>query len=348
MKRAEIGALAVGEIGLGNLPHPAHAARRMTRQGAAQTEEQRLATHPVLDTATEVGRFDGVPVREGHARVPDDVDGVEMGEMTKGLHGARERDAVEGLGRARIGQRRGRVFAASIHAPQGATLRGASQLRVARGLVFIAGFGGLAGLALAGGCLGDEPGLVADGNDADTAEVIDFDRVDASCQGGAMPAPVACGAAQIAQIANRGQDHVPDGTPIGYEDSPPSSGDHRPSWGRWGEYRLLPPQRWLHNLEHGGVAFLYDPCAAESVVSALREAARALPADESGPARWVLTPYPGLPTGVAVVAWEWTWQAECVDAGNAGTLQSFITEHYRKAPEDVAVDGSFAVDWIGR
>ncbi len=207
---------------------------------------------------------------------------------------------------------------------------------------------GLGAGGLASGCISDEAGLGDAHSDVDAAEVIDFDDVDPSCKGGAMPVPVGCGQAVVAQIANRGQDHVPDGTPIVYEDMPPSSGDHRPSWARWGEYSFLPQQRWLHNLEHGGIAFLYDPCASEAVVTALREVARAMAADESGAARWVLSPYPGLPTGVAVVAWEWTWQAECVDAGNQGTLQSFITEHYRKAPEDVAVDGSFANGWIGR
>ena len=186
------------------------------------------------------------------------------------------------------------------------------------------------------------------GDDAEPVVVPVGDDIDPSCQAAKVPVPTACGEAEVAQIPNRGQDHIPDGTPITYVDVPPSSGDHRPSWGRWGEYSFLPPQRWLHNLEHGGVAFLYDPCVAAGVVEALRAVAKAIPEDDTGPARWVLTPYPGLPTGVAVVAWEWTWEAECVDASNRATLQSFISEHYRKGPEDVAVDGSYATNWIGR
>jgi len=27
------------------------------------------------------------------------------------------------------------------------------------------------------------------------------------------------------------------------------SGSHRPAWARYGEYKFLPKQRWLHNLE---------------------------------------------------------------------------------------------------
>ena len=38
-----------------------------------------------------------------------------------------------------------------------------------------------------------------------------------------------------------------------------------------GKYEYLPPQRWLHNLEHGGIAFLYHPCAEQSVIDSLHE-----------------------------------------------------------------------------
>lgn len=28
-----------------------------------------------------------------------------------------------------------------------------------------------------------------------------------------------------------------------------NSGSHRPAWAKYGEYKFLPKQRWLHNLE---------------------------------------------------------------------------------------------------
>jgi len=186
--------------------------------------------------------------------------------------------------------------------------------------------------------------------DADTTREVIDDRadVDPTCQGGHTPVPAGCGTPTTAELPERGRDHVPDTTAIPpYEDVPPASGNHRPSWAKWGEYDYLPPQRWLHNIEHGGVAFLYDPCVAPSVVDDLRALARAVPDDTSGPFRWVLTPFPDLPTGVAVVAWQHTWEAACV-TGNEASLQTFITEHYRKAPEDVSSDGSYATGWIGR
>ena len=39
---------------------------------------------------------------------------------------------------------------------------------------------------------------------------------------------------------------------------------------------------YLHNLEHGGIVFLYHPCAEDAVVDALRELARARPEDDTG------------------------------------------------------------------
>ena len=35
--------------------------------------------------------------------------------------------------------------------------------------------------------------------------------------------------------------------------------------------RYLPPQRWLHSLEHGAVVLLYHPCAHEKGVDELRQ-----------------------------------------------------------------------------
>ncbi len=36
---------------------------------------------------------------------------------------------------------------------------------------------------------------------------------------------------------------------IEYNTSLPTFGDHRPLWPMFGEYKFVPPQRWLHNIE---------------------------------------------------------------------------------------------------
>ncbi len=48
---------------------------------------------------------------------------------------------------------------------------------------------------------------------------------------------------------------------LDYAESPPRAGSHRPLWPAFGEYRYLPPPRWVHALEHGAAVFLYHPCA---------------------------------------------------------------------------------------
>jgi len=50
----------------------------------------------------------------------------------------------------------------------------------------------------------------------------------------------------------------------------PVSGTHRPVWPVYGEYSYLPPQRWIHNLEHGAVVFLFHPCAPAATIAHLR------------------------------------------------------------------------------
>jgi len=191
------------------------------------------------------------------------------------------------------------------------------------------------------GCVSDEEGI--DGN----GDVVDPDRVDPACHGAPL-APVTCAPSLAREHPSAGAGHIAWPTPIHYIETPPSSGDHRPEWGRWGEYSFLPPQRWLHNLEHGGVALLYDPCLDAALVEALRAFARARPDDDGGPFRWVLTPYPGLPAPVMAVAWQWTWLAQCLSDERLAELESFVTDHYRQSPEDFDGDGSFSDGWLGK
>ncbi|CAM1313162.1 Uncharacterised protein g6180 [Pycnogonum litorale] len=51
---------------------------------------------------------------------------------------------------------------------------------------------------------------------------------------------------------------------IVYNRTIPTFGNHRPNWPKYGEYKFVPPQRWLHNVEHGGVILMYHPCVMMS------------------------------------------------------------------------------------
>jgi len=141
------------------------------------------------------------------------------------------------------------------------------------------------------------------------------------------------------------ESHVALPQPITYADAPPSSGEHRPDWAKWGEYKYLPPQTWIHNLEHGGVALLYHPCTPAVEIEALRQFARARKPDAGGAFRWLLTPYPGLHSPVVAVTWGGKYAAACV---RPDELEAFLVQHYRKAPEDVGAQGGYGIDWIGK
>lgn len=157
-----------------------------------------------------------------------------------------------------------------------------------------------------------------------------------------------CAAPEVVAVAGESARHVADDIPIPYEVQPPSSGDHRADWAKWGAYAYLPPQRWLHNLEHGGIAVVYDPCLATESVASLREYLQSQPTDETGKFRWILTPYPGLSTPVAIVAWERTLFLECWTDADVRAVEAFVDEAYRNAPEDVPFDGRYDRGWLGR
>ncbi len=191
----------------------------------------------------------------------------------------------------------------------------------------------LAGLLTQAGC-----------GDADSAPVDAGPRPTTLCTDADWE-PGRCVAGQGVHHDSRGNGHVREAEAIEYDLAPPSTGDHRSQWARWGEYSHLPPERWLHNLEHGGVAFLYHPCADPAVVDALRSVAQARADDETGAFRWILTPYADLPQAVAVVAWEWTYTAECV---RPEEIEAFVDQHYRQSHEDIPADGRFDEGWLGR
>ena len=158
---------------------------------------------------------------------------------------------------------------------------------------------------------------------------------------------VACPAAPTIELHAFPQDAAHIGLPnaITYADAPPVAGDHRSEWAKWGEFQYLPPQRWLHNLEHGGVAILYDPCADPKLITNLRGLARCRPKGATGDFRWVMTPYAGLDTAWSIVAWQWRIKGNCFDAT---AIDSFLTAHYDKGPESVAANGGWTVFWMGK
>lgn len=123
------------------------------------------------------------------------------------------------------------------------------------------------------------------------------------------------------------RDHVTD--PIDYPDTPPTNGNHNPCWTTWGAHtEEVPDENWVHNLEHGGVVFLYDcPDGCEDDVATLTAWTATLPAG-----RWVLTPYSLMPDWpFAAVSWDHRLLTGCLDTD---AFQTFFDEHVGRGPED--------------
>jgi len=114
-----------------------------------------------------------------------------------------------------------------------------------------------------------------------------------------------------------------------YDDLPPAGGDHNPCWAEWAVYDTeLPDENWVHNLEHGGIVYLYDcPGGCEAEVAELQEI---FDSREAGTV--IVTPYAGLDGGFAVVAWGWRMVTDCFDRP---AFDAFYDDHVDQAPESV-------------
>src|SRR5688572_1109535 len=71
--------------------------------------------------------------------------------------------------------------------------------------------------------------------------------------------PTHCAPGRVVSVPYEGAPHVAFGTPVTYRHYPPASGPHWSPAHSWGVYddRSIPPEWWVHNLEHGGIVFLF-------------------------------------------------------------------------------------------
>ncbi len=143
--------------------------------------------------------------------------------------------------------------------------------------------------------------------------------------------------------------HVPIGSTIAYPTNPPYGGPHYPIWAIWGIHqKALPAGHWVHNLEHGGVVFLYrcaSRAACPDLAAQVEAVAKALPTDPlctaagaGVSARVLVLPDPDLPEGVqvAAAAWGWNLVSRCLDAES---LRNFYLAHYGHSYEDTCYQG---------
>ncbi len=154
----------------------------------------------------------------------------------------------------------------------------------------------------------------------------------------------ACTTDTVETLPDHGALHIDMAKTITYTELPPASGSHRAVWAKWGQYSFLWPQRWVHNMEHGGVALLYDPCLDPATVAKLHDFAKNWRDSAGNKLHYVLTPFPKLPQPIMAVAWTHRWGAACLMTSN---LDAWLKVHAGQGPEgSIAMPGSYQDGWL--
>ena len=143
-------------------------------------------------------------------------------------------------------------------------------------------------------------------------------------------------------VADEGRNHVDASTTPTYKFYPPASGPHYSAQGiapvPWQTIDTLREGQYVHNLEHGGMAILYDcPSGTDctTLKNALENYVRNLaPAEPTyNEVKVVLTPYSrGMQKKVALVAWDYI---EFLDSYDQAEITRFYENHVNKGPEQI-------------
>jgi hypothetical protein len=133
-----------------------------------------------------------------------------------------------------------------------------------------------------------------------------------------------------------GADHVSEGTAVTYKSRPPASGPHYPNWSQTYGFMdpPLPTGVWLHNLEHGAVAILYNcPEGCPELEQQLKDLYPTLPLGRNargGRPRAIIQPYADMDHKIAVVAWGWLLE---LDEFDRDQIVRFYESRIDRGPE---------------
>jgi hypothetical protein len=147
----------------------------------------------------------------------------------------------------------------------------------------------------------------------------------------------------ITPLGNATGAHVPQGTPITYDQRPPTSGDHYAEVVAAQDPAILTEPldepASVHFLEHAGIIAYYrdagDAALPDDVVSAVGEVATAQP-------NMLMAPFPDLPDGTSLALTAWNKELTCpgsVTAAQARTIANGFADAFvctSNAPEPKA------------
>jgi hypothetical protein len=185
---------------------------------------------------------------------------------------------------------------------------------VAAGLLALAVVAGLVVVIASGG------GSSAEANTCSNAHIKNsggtFRGLQPDCREGTPPPPIQVADLQLSaqkascqlrlNLADEGNTHVPNSTPVTYKTTPPTSGNHNPVPIDDGAYStpitsdLSKPtniRNEVHAMEHGRIEIHYKPSLPQNEQLALKGV---FDADANG---MLLYPDPDMPYDVAVTAW---------------------------------------------
>jgi hypothetical protein len=148
-------------------------------------------------------------------------------------------------------------------------------------------------------------------------------------------------------VPDEGRNHVDPSTTPTYKFYPPASGPHYSAQGiapvPWKTIGTssnpLVEGQYIHNLEHGGIAILYN-CATGPDCTTLQNSlanyvTNLAPVEPTfGEVKMVITPYSqGMQKKVALVAWDYI---EFLDSYDQNAITQFYENHVDKGPEAIA------------
>jgi hypothetical protein len=114
-------------------------------------------------------------------------------------------------------------------------------------------------------------------------------------------------------------------TPVTYAQTPPTGGEHNPTWLNCGVYtQAVPNENAVHALEHGAIWVTYDPSLSAEELTALKAQ---LPSTYV-----VLSPFEGLSSPIVLSGWNVQLQ---VDSASDKRIPQFLEEYWKggTAPE---------------
>lgn len=130
-------------------------------------------------------------------------------------------------------------------------------------------------------------------------------------------------------FADQGATHITEGTTDHepYNSNPPTSGSHWPSAAPWGVYdNPEKDERYVHNLEHGGVWISYKPSTVDAnTITQLKDFAKRY-------RKVIVTPREANDSNIALAAW---MHLQKLDSYDETTIIKFIEAYYDQGPEKV-------------